>query len=62
MCVNLLSTYIPVPHMCAVYKKGHKSVSDPLELDLEIVVRKYDIWVMKTEPWSYGVAARALNQ
>lgn len=37
MCTNILSACVSIQHMCTLFHKGWKWVSDPLELELQVI-------------------------
>lgn len=37
MFINVLSTCVSMQHMCTLFHRGQKWVSDPLELELQVI-------------------------
>lgn len=40
MCINVLATCVSSQHICTLFHRGQKWVSDPLELELQVIPRQ----------------------
>jgi hypothetical protein len=59
MCTGVLLAHTSVHHVCTQCCGDQRRTSDPLELELQVVVAT--MWVLRIEPRSSGRPASAPN-